>query len=1277
VNETGGAIEVFEPPKAGDVTGDGLLDIIAVTVPGDIYIYNQSYSLVEHVKQPDFYGGSAMTLVQDVDGDGRNELIVTSSQGVTLCYDTPAPTPNPKPRTDKSFYSEARRGAAEYVPAPIPVSPTLNLEWPVNTATNQARNPTLSVKVADFQQNPMTITFSTNASGSWTTIDTRSGGNNIYSVATSGMNQYGRKYYWRVTASDGSHSTTETYSFTTLSTPPTQGTPSLVVNGGSLVASNVSTGDANGDAVDNIYSWYVDDVPYTNLYLPFDSRDSNNPMITETVFSDGFESGWGNWASYDSWTRVTSERYSGSYSAYAGESATYLTSDNIDISAGEGLTLSFWYRDDDIDDDDNVLLQFWNGTTYHDIFELGNTEPEDTWHFYSAQTFRATFNSPDFHFRFSASSIDAGEGLWIDDLSIVVPSRTKDYSGYANDATIHGAQWTSDGVVGGAYVFDGRTDYMRIPDVSSLDGDGSWNELSIEFWVKPLSESRGARIIAKKVAGDSTGEYMVGFQTSGSPTNTLFFGVYNGSSWQDTWSDANTHLAAGNWYHVVCTYESGPGLKIYINGTLRNSKALTGPIFNDDVSVSVFGSPLFIGQDGSGDQSRRFFNGLLDEVKIYRRALSADQIMQDYVEAGSGQSSRATIVPAETVEDEVWRCGVTPNDSFGDGLTVLSNPVTVGAPPAQYGLLVETRGSGTTNATGAHTYSAGTVVTVQATPGSGWTLSYWLLNGTNMGSVNPYVVVMSQNRNLTAVFVAVQYGLLVKVGDSGGGITNATGTTMYPAGTTVKVLATPDPNWVLSKWLLNGTDMGATPNPFSVTMSENRNLTAVFAEKPKFNLLVEVSGSGSTNATGTTLYDSGTVVAVQATHGSGWTLGHWLLNGTNVGSVNPYSVTMTENRNLTAVFIEVQYELLVEVSGSGITNATGTVMYDSGTVVHVLATPSAGWTLNKWLLNGSDSGSANPCTLTMTANYNLTAIFTESASSAFDFGTGSSPVESGYVQVTESTAYSAVWGYGWDSTAGLDSRDRSAPNNLERDLVFSDTDHTFNVDLANGQYKVTLTIGDNDYTHDVIDVYAENVLKVDHLTVYAGTFSTQVFTVMINDGQLNVKFHDAGGSDPNWVIDAIKVEPFVPIVQQFDFGSAGSPVESGYVQVTESTAYSAVSGYGWESTVGLDSRDRGAPDNLERDFVFSSTNHTFNVDLANGQYKVTLTIGDNDYTHDVIDVYAEDVLQVNHLTVNAGTFATQVFTVAVGDGQLNIGFNDAGGPDLNWVINAITIEPAT
>jgi hypothetical protein len=189
--------------------------------------------------------------------------------------------------------------------------------------------------------------------------------------------------------------------------------------------------------------------------------------------------------------------------------------------------------------------------------------------------------------------------------------------------------------------------------------------------------------------------------------------------------------------------------------------------------------------------------------------------------------------------------------------------------------------------------------------------------------------------------------------------------------------------------------------------------------------------------------------------------------------------------------------------------------------------------------------------------------------------------------------------------------------------------------------------------HDLIDVSAEGVLQVNQLTVGAGTFSTQVFTVTVNDGQLNLLFHDAGGSDSNWVINAIIVQP-AAIGGQFDFGTASSPVASGYVQVTESTVYSGALGYGWDTTAGLESRDRGAPDDLRRDFVCSATDHTFNVDLANGQYKVTLIIGDQSYAHDLIDVYAENVLQVNSLTVAKGNFSTQVLTVTVSDGQLNI-----------------------
>ena len=141
----------------------------------------------------------------------------------------------------------------------------------------------------------------------------------------------------------------------------------------------------------------------------------------------------------------------------------------------------------------------------------------------------------------------------------------------------------------------------------------------------------------------------------------------------------------------------------------------------------------------------------------------------------------------------------------------------------------------------------------------------------------------------------------------------------------------------------------------------------------------------------------------------------------------------------------------------------------------------------------------------------------------------------------------------------------------------------------------------------------------------------------------------------------------------FDFGTTSSPLEAGYTRITENTLYTADTGYGWTSTLNLYSRDRGAPDNLKRDFIQSRTEHTFNVDLANGEYTVTLTMGDYFYIHDMIDVYAEGVQKINDLTAYGGTFQKASFSTTISDGQLNLRILDSGGTDANWVINTLTI----
>ncbi len=294
--------------------------------------------------------------------------------------------------------------------------------------------------------------------------------------------------------------------------------------------------------------------------------------------------------------------------------------------------------------------------------------------------------------------------------------------------------------------------------------------------------------------------------------------------------------------------------------------------------------------------------------------------------------------------------------------------------------------------------------------------------------------------------------------------------------------------------------------------------------------------------------------------------------------------------------------------------------------------------------------------------------------SKFDFGTEGSPVESGYTQVLTSTSYSGSTGYGWADTVDLYARDRGAPDSLRRDFVFSSSNKTFNIDLPNGKYMVVLIIGDNSYSHDRIDIYCEGTLVVNDLCVEKGYFAEVAFLAEVSDAQLGIMFCDDGGANAHWVVNAIHAKTTFDLRLEFDFGTSSCPVQDGYVRITPATAYLPSTSYGWSDITDLWSRDRGAPDALRRDLVFSDVNHTFKVDLSNHKYQVTLIVGDQNHMHDKIDIYAEDALVADDITTSAGTFTEIIFTVTVNDGQLNVSFHDDGGPDSNWVINSVVIE---
>ena len=325
----------------------------------------------------------------------------------------------------------------------------------------------------------------------------------------------------------------------------------------------------------------------------------------------------------------------------------------------------------------------------------------------------------------------------------------EDYSGYNNDGTVYGATWTSNGIVGGAYSFNGD-DVITVADSASLGNAGSWSQITVEYWVYPSVDQRGARILNKNggAAGDS-GNYMTGINTDASgPANVIFFGVTAADEYEETYSNTDTVIPTGSWSHIVGTYKSGEGIKLYINGVLKSSTAgITGKI---DASI---GEPLFIGYSSrTPGTANRYFNGRLDEIRIYPTALSASQIYQNYIDQKNGLSSTATIVPEETSVGQTWRCQVTPNDSWQDGTTSQTSQITITSAGTAYTLTIIISGSGHVNLSPSKTsYSYGEVVQLTAIPSNyRWVFDHW--GGALTGTASPGTIVMNSGKTVYAYF---------------------------------------------------------------------------------------------------------------------------------------------------------------------------------------------------------------------------------------------------------------------------------------------------------------------------------------------------------------------------------------------------------------------------------------------------------------------------------------------------------------------------------------------
>ena len=294
-------------------------------------------------------------------------------------------------------------------------------------------------------------------------------------------------------------------------------------------------------------------------------------------------------------------------------------------------------------------------------------------------------------------------------------------------------------------------------------------------------------------------------------------------------------------------------------------------------------------------------------------------------------------------------------------------------------------------------YLQNTIVGLTATPDAGWQFDGWSGDCTGTGACS---VTMSADQNVTATFSEIpttQFDLAVTV--FGQGVVTSspasidcepTCSAAYDDGTVVGLTATPDAGWQFDGWSGDCTGTGAC----SVTMSADQNVTATFSEIPttQFDLAVTVFGQGVVTSSPASIdceptcsaaYDDGTVVGLTATPDAGWQFDGWSGDCTGTGAC---SVTMSADRNVTATFSDIpttQFDLAVTVFGQGVVTSspagidcepTCSAAYDDGTVVDLTATPDAGWQFDGW---SGDCTGTGPCSVTMSADRNVTATFSE------------------------------------------------------------------------------------------------------------------------------------------------------------------------------------------------------------------------------------------------------------------------------------------------------------
>jgi hypothetical protein len=219
-----------------------------------------------------------------------------------------------------------------------------------------------------------------------------------------------------------------------------------------------------------------------------------------------------------------------------------------------------------------------------------------------------------------------------------------------NNGTMMGGANFAAGLAGQAFSFDEPGDFVKIPKSPGLD---LGSQMTLEFWMRPdaanvMNNYQGlvtSDFYGVEISNGYGGTMGVNFflsVTSGQPSRQTGFGMQNFSRLTSVGnfthvSDSNNGgavVSAGRWHHIAATYD-GAQLKLYVDGQLWGKSVFC----SGSIAPMLPSSFVTIGSEDGRTTcpdcvGSRYFKGQISGVAIYKRALSADEIREDY-EAGN------------------------------------------------------------------------------------------------------------------------------------------------------------------------------------------------------------------------------------------------------------------------------------------------------------------------------------------------------------------------------------------------------------------------------------------------------------------------------------------------------------------------------------------------------------------------------------------------------------------------------------------------------------------